>query len=350
MKIRILAYTTQGGKTGERLIEGLEQMGYSCEGYLFHKYYNPALSSFVDSESLLQKGFEEKDCLIFICAAGIAVRKISPFVHSKVTDSAVVVVDDLGQFVIPLLSGHLGGANEMAGTCAAILGATPVITTATDLHGKFAVDLFAKRNQLVIEDMKKAKLVSAALLEEAVVYVCVEEGILSQADGSLPQGIQWVDSLEKAGEGWKILVSLYQKEDRDDVLQLIPRAVTLGIGCRKGTPEDTIAEVVEEVLARYQIDKRCVSRICSIDVKKEEKGLLCFAQSLDLPFVTFSSQQLAKIPGEFTKSAFVLETVGVDSVCERSAVAGSGGRLLIRKQAKNGVTVAAAVSQVTVAL
>ena len=109
--------------------------------------------------------FSEKNAMIFIGAAGIAVRAAAPWIRDKFADPPVIVIDETARFVIPLLSGHVGGANELACELAAFLGAVPVITTATDRNGLFAVDLFAAGNGLVLTDRKMAREISARILE-----------------------------------------------------------------------------------------------------------------------------------------------------------------------------------------
>ncbi len=293
------------------------------------------------------------DGIIFVGACGIAVRSIAPFLRSKTTDPAVLVIDEAGQFVISLLSGHLGGANRLAVRAAEILHAVPVITTASDVNGKFAVDVFASDNQLAIDDMRAAKEISAAILAgRKVGFYC--EG---RINGRLPKELCLLSSSEmeegKAAEcDALVLVSLQspdflypQADFPRTLLHLIPRSLTLGIGCRKGKGEEEIAAAAGRALSQYGLDFPAVGGVSSVDLKKEEEGLLNFCKSRGLPFETYSSEELAALKGEFSSSDFVREVSGVDNVCERAALklAGDKGSLLIRKQAADGVTVAAAV-------
>lgn len=278
--------------------------------------------------------FAECEAVIFACACGIAVRAVAPFVVSKTTDPAVVVVDELGRHAISLLSGHIGGANELTLRIASAIGADPVITTATDVNGRFSVDAWAAKNGLLIDSMELAKYFSAEILRRDLpVYSELP------TEGELPPGIELAQTgdLGAAVTYRKIHPYLH-------TLRLIPRVLHLGIGCRRGTPQETIAQVVAETLEEYAIDPRAVAAAASIDVKADEEGLLAFARSWNIPAFFYSAQQLMQAPGEYTASSFVQERVGVDNVCERAAVlsAGAGAALIIRKTAANGVTVALA--------
>lgn len=256
--------------------------------------------------------FQTGNDLIFVGALGIAVRAIAPYVKSKTTDPAVVVVDEMGRFAIPLLSGHLGGANDLARTIASVCGAVPVITTATDLHGLFAVDQWSKRQNCTILNPEGIKKVSGTLLAGGTVEISSSWPI----SGDPPEQV---------------------------ALRLVPRIVTLGVGCKRGTTLEALEHAFSSLLAREKIHEEAVCKVCSIDLKKEEPGLLAFCAGRGLPFVTFSAQELASVEGDFPASEFVRKVTGVDNVCQRSAVLGSGGNLLGTRYAGNGVTMALAV-------
>ncbi len=337
-----MAYTRQGGALCVRLMEGLAEKGYTCKGYLFHKYENSRLERFVNAEEVIGAAFENGSALILVCAVGIAVRKVSRFLQSKVTDPPVVVLDDMGQFCIPLLSGHLGGANALSEVCAGITGGIAVITTATDIHDRFAVDVFAKRNGLLITDMRRAKQLSADLLDGKTVYLYAENVCLKNAPRD--SAVIVTDERERAEDGG-IIISARTCEN-GSALQLIPKQVTLGIGCRRGTPKEQIAAAVHGVLLEQGIAFSSVKQVCSIDLKQQETGLIEFCRESGLLFRTFDRVALMKVQGSFGSSEFVNSVTGVDNVCERSAVAGSGGTLFIKKTIKEHVTVAAAVSVV----
>ena len=241
MKISMICYTLTGQQTGEKLKKGLEKEGNIVSLFTKSKYIPDSIKGSCGKWTGEQ--FETADSIIFIGAAGIAVRSIAPFIQSKKKDPAVLVVDELGKFVISLLSGHLGGANELACLAADILQAIPVVTTATDLEGKFAVDVFAKKNNCHIFRMKEAKEVSAALLAGEKV------GFYSEFpwEGELPEGLIWcqktgislseiqyetVDGtpLPEVGIAVTVHKSCYPFASTTHV---VPPAAALGMGCRK---------------------------------------------------------------------------------------------------------------------
>jgi cobalt-precorrin 5A hydrolase len=252
--------------------------------------------------------FKQHLPILFIGSTGIAVRTIASFVENKLTDSPVLVVDELGQNVIPVLSGHYGGANEIAVGLAAAINATPIITTATDINGAFAVDVFAKKNGLRITNKDKIKEVSSKVLK---------------------------------GEKLRFF------EDRNhikiDDLELVPKRIVLGIGCKKGKSFQDLKEFINESYDDKYLRENLYG-ICSIDVKEGELGLIKLAQYYGVDFKVFSAEKLQGIPGDFQESDFVSDTVGVGNVCERAAICGAGkGAVLVKnKIAKNGITLAEA--------
>ena len=282
----------------------------------------------------------EKDALIFVGACGIAVRAIAPHVKDKFTDPAVVSVDEAGRFVIvvsvdeagrfviPLLSGHVGGANELALRVAALTGGQAAISTATDVNGLFAVDVWARGRDMVITDRTLAKEVSAALLEGKPV------GFASDFGHPCPQGLAEGPAELGVWVTWKTGEGPFPR-----TLRLAPKGLILGIGCKKGTNAAAIQAAVNEALTGHE--PAAVERVATIDLKEKEPGLLAFCAAHDLPLSVYSAEELAAAEGKFTPSAFVKTVTGVDNVCERAAVR-AGGTILVPKLAKNGVTVAVA--------
>ena len=352
MKIVMMACTARGFEAMRRCEKSLKEILPAVEILTYGRCSH--VSGFEDKPKLSEltaEWFERADALVFFTAAGIAVRCIAPFVSDKFHDPAVLVVDESARFVIPLLSGHAGGANRLAGIIAKALDSQPVITTATDGRGLFAVDVFAVENGLVISDRTKAKRISSRLLagEEAAVFSdCA--GKLRLSNSSLRKclnryGKGTVQAADRAGAD--IILSFRQlPEDPADALYLIPRILTLGIGCRKGITGDRISDAVLEMLEKNGIFRQAVFGIASIDLKKNEAGLLAFAKEWQLPIIFYTADELRAVSGDFVPSSFVESVTGVDNVCERSAVllAGKNGGLLIGKHKKEGVTAAAGIS------
>lgn len=275
--------------------------------------------------------FAEQEALIFIGACGIAVRAIAPFIKSKTADPAVIVIDDQGRYVIPILSGHIGGANRLAEKIASLLGAIPVITTATDGAGKFSCDAWAAQNDCAISSMEVAKKVSAAILKRDIPIISDFE-----LPSSLPKGLVLGESGEIG-----IYIGIHDRSPFKTTLQLIPRILTLGIGCRKGTEKEHLMSAIKAVFADNNLDVRAVGRIASIDIKKDEEGLISCAKDLGAETAFYTADELNALDGDFDESDFVKKTVGTGNVCERSAVL-SAGKLIVKKIALDGVTVAVA--------
>lgn len=277
-----------------------------------------------------QKHFTDDDGLVFVGAVGIAVRAIAPYIEKKWKDPAVVAVDECARFAVPLLSGHLGGANRLARAVSEVCGAQAVITTATDVNGVFAVDEWARCQGLSVIDPQHIKVISGKLLAGGSVKVYNSYSI----EGECPPGVEIAETLPA-----DVAVSVREEEA---VLSLAPKIVVLGVGCRKGTPQSTIESVLERFLQQNKLHIESICAVASIDLKKEEPGLIAFCNSHGWEFQTCTAEELRQVSGEFTPSAFVRQITGVENVCERSAVFASGGGLLIKKFAAGGVTMAAA--------
>ena len=337
MTVWLIAYSARGCATALRAARALEKRGNACRVFASEKHcVSPSVEKLTGHcADWAKAGFAEADALVFCCAAGIAVRGIAPWVKSKKTDPAVLVVDETARFVISLLSGHIGGANELAAALAADLGAEPVITTATDLNGLFAVDVFAEKNHLYIESMGLAKEVSAALLAGEPVGFCSDLPVKGTMPpeltaGTADLGVCVTADLSKAP---------YQK-----TLRLIPRRYAAGLGCRRGKDSGEMARFFADKLSESGVDARALRCIASVDLKRDEPCLLALAEQYALPFFTYSAEDLNALPGEFSGSDFVKGVTGVDCVSERAAMlaAGEGAALVRKKTAGEGMTFALA--------
>lgn len=333
MRIEAVCFTRCGEELGEKLADKLNDSAVDlhltrcgADGPSVHAW--------------AAEHFPAADALLFIGAAGIAVRAIASHVASKTSDPAVLVMDEGGNHVIPLLSGHIGGANALARQLADILGAEVVITTATDIHGVFAVDTWATENGYCIQNPERIKAISAELLEDHSVMLYS----IFPVEGGLPEGIAHTQN----EDGADISITVHEGRPHPDALCLTPPALVLGVGCRRGTASETLEAVLGALCAKEDLHPAAIGLVCSIDLKKDEPGLLAFCKNHQWPLRTFSAGELASVPGPFTASSFVEETTGVDNVCERSAVLGSGGALLVKKLAENGVTLSVAQKNWTV--
>lgn len=277
--------------------------------------------------------FETADALIYIGAAGIAVRAVAPFVDSKTRDPAVLVIDECAEFVIPILSGHIGGANALAEKIAGLLGARAVITTATDCNDLFAIDGWAAEQGYVICNPERIKQVSARVLAGEAIRL--KSSFATVLDPKFVGKIVLTDR-----PPYDVQIGI--KANDSSALRLAPRVLTLGVGCKKRTLMAEIHAAFDHLCAELNLEPRAFCQVCSIDLKAHEEGLLGFCHDMGLPLVTFSAKALSALPGAFTTSDFVRQITGVDNICERSAVLGSAGTLLVQKRTYNGVTMAVA--------
>ena len=354
MKLGIIAFTGRGGHLAKRLGVALTDLGHEARAYCFYKYAEACgLESVQSAKQWASEQFSRCDGLVFVSATGIAVRTIAPLVDSKRTDPAVVVIDERAFHVIPLLSGHLGGANDLARIIASVTGSDCVITTATDVNGVFAVDEWSKQQSCVLLEKEKIMHISSTLLSGGQISVYSQWPI----SGTVPEGIELFspritpyayDAEEEPEESGGIStndidVSLDIEVVGRHPLHLVPRICVLGVGCRKGTSQQAIEEMLFDVLELTCVHPAAITAVASIDLKKDEPGLVSFCREHGWPLLTYSSEQLQQVKGEFTPSAFVASITGVDNVCERSAVLASDGELIQSKVSSGGVTMAMAM-------
>lgn len=337
--IRVISFTSEGHRRNNLLRETLEKAGLSCAGY--RKGTAPGGSMLCEVTSMYDWVGEGwgKDTYLFIGAAGIAVRSIAPLVKDKFTDSPVLVMDEKGGYIIPLLSSHLGGAGETARIISALTGAVPVVTTATDLNRKFAVDLFAKENGMQISDRTLAKEISARILQGGTV------GFYSDfpVKGNVPEELLVKEEYEELKEAVPGIAVLEKKpeEAMPNVLYLYPKIVSVGIGCRRGVKKEKIEQKIRSVLERggWEIDQ--IGVIASIDRKADEEGILEFASKYRIPFRTYTAGELNTVEQVTSSSDFVKNITGTDNVCERAALlAGRSGELIYKKEKFEDLTLA----------
>ena len=291
MRTAIISLTAKGARLAEKISS-------KVGGQIFSKG-----KDFDKLVELVAEIFGKFDGLIFICASGIAVRMIAPHLVDKLNDPAVLVVDERGQNVISLLSGHVGRANELTLEIANAIEANPVITTATDVEGKFSVDAVASKLGLVPEPKEAIKAINTAILRGEEVFVT-------------------------AG---------------DVRLNLIPQNLIAGVGCRRGTSSLKIFEAIERACAMIRQPIERVKLLASVDAKKDEAGLVSLAEVMGLEIKFFPAAELQKKIDEhkLEESKFVTRSVGVGNVCEAAALCcAESSRFALPKTSFKGVTVA----------
>ena len=262
MRLAVFAFSRQGCRTARSILEHFQ--GDDCRAYTMERFGEAGFEPIQPSRDFYGSVFRAADALVFVGSAGIAVRKIAPYVRDKASDPAVVSVDELGRFAIPLLSGHIGGANELAQRIAAAIGATPVITTATDINHRFSVDSWAAKQGYRLSSLRNAKAVSAEILERDVPLCCEFPIVSALPNGVVPGGSGPVG----------IRISYTTDEPFERTLRLIPPVLHLGIGCRRGVAKEEIDQAVDTVLAQHAIDLRAINCVASVDLKAQEATML----------------------------------------------------------------------------
>ena len=421
-RVLLVTCSVRGYATMQKLAKKLENISgaeiitkVKCEAL-------PEVSMRETVKACVDTYFEQVDAIVFVTASGIAVRSVAEHLTHKSKDPAIVCMDECGKHVISLVSGHAGGANALTQMLADVMWATPVITTATDVEGRFSVDDYARKHNLVVTDWEKAKAISAEVLAAGAEPVWMDArksaGEADRVDArESASEADRVDIRESAGEAdrvderesvgeigsgspletgcevgvgkglgyrigeriqctmnigaYQVIVTPEKTITDAKTLQLVPRCIVAGVGCKKGTPVDKIEHAVQDAFAKAGLRMEALCAVASIDLKKEEAGVQEFCKTRNVPFETYTAEELQAVPGTFSASEFVSGVTGVDNVCERSAVKYASehgvsqdhrllrerahedelllgkqakhGELLLRKQAYGGVTVALAI-------
>lgn len=301
---------------------------------------------------LVRELFDEYDSIVVFGAVGMTVRLIAPLVGDKHTDPAVVVIDDAGRFAVSLLSGHLGGGNELTERVAGLLGAQPVVTTASDALGTLAVDLLGQEHGWQIENAEAVTRVSAALVNGEAVGLLQEAGEPDWWPAGMPPppNLLRFSTLEELAAGpcqAALIVTDRALPDRDHLrapfVVYRPRSLVVGIGCNRGTSAGEIEEAVRAAFDRNGLALASIRKLATADVKRNESGLSDFAKKLGVAVEYFSAEALDGVAGAPNPSAVVQGWVGTRGVCEPAALLASGmGAMLVPKAKARNVTVAVA--------
>lgn len=344
MKISVISFTENGIKLSLKLKKLLKEIDINlytkCSRFNYREsteriqYVDYSIGDWTKIQ------MAEKNVLLFIGACGIAVRAIAPHVVDKLQDSPVLVMDEQGTYIIPILSGHIGGANEIAYMISVSMKAVPVITTATDIQNKFAVDIFSKKNHLLILNKDGIAKVSSKVLVGEKLKMSVEPRYCDQKS-SLPKDI---DLISYPPMEYVDIVVSSEKTSFPSSITLKPKEYVIGMGCRRGKDKEKIEEFIKRSLEEIGIDEAQVRALVSVEQKREEQGFLAWSKRTGIPFVTFTADELNKLEGCFHGSDFVKEKIGVDNVCERAALhyCENRGKLFYEKHAEAGMTIAIA--------
>jgi cobalt-precorrin 5A hydrolase len=332
-KTAIFALTRKGAELAARISAGIP--GSSC--FCNYRYALPSMKSFSKISTVFPPVWREYDSIICIMSCGIAVRMIGPLLEDKFSDPAVVVVDQDGRFAVSLVSGHIGGANDLARKTASITGGRPVITTASDLQDKPAVDLAAKRAGLRIENRRMLGRIEAAILDEEPLWIFDPGGFLLEHFPA-NHGLRVIPEragLESIPKGLGVWVSDVLPPRGIRCLKLRPATLVIGIGCNRGTEAEEIVAFVGKKLKEYGLAPLSIRNFVSLDIKSDERGLLDAAKAFGRPIDFCAREQIEGIAVP-NPSETVARHVGAKSVCEASALWSAGTRELLVPKTKAG--------------
>lgn len=349
MRIAVIAITRNGARLGQKLLESMA----GAQLYVSRRYAGQAGNQRncfepSDLKSTVAEIWKQYDGLVLIMATGIVVRMIAPLLESKESDPAVVVMDDCGAFAISLLSGHLGGANQLAERCAFVSGARPVITTATDVNDLPSFDLLAKEQGWLIDDISQVKHLNTLLLDDREIAIVDPSGVTRcwlHGRGRISFYDTFAEAVRSQAHGFLFVTNRHLPPQTlpNNLLILRPRNLILGIGCNRGTPADEIEDFVSGQLKRIFLSTKSICCIASAVAKSNETGLLEYAARLGVPLKCYASQELNQVPFPSPPSAHALAAVGSAGVAEPAAILASGGnRLLLKKVKSENVTLAVA--------
>jgi cobalt-precorrin 5A hydrolase len=287
---------------------------------------------------------------VFIMSIGIVIRIISPHLRHKTVDPAVVVVDDKGDHAVSLLSGHIGGANSLTLKISDILGAAPVITTATDKNNLPSIDLIAQYTGLFIENPDAIKIVNMALISGDKIDIYDPFHLIADSLPKISLAVHIAknhDHSSKDNKFFTVSPGVFVYDTIADlpahILILRPNTLVAGIGCNQGTSKQEIKSFLLEIFQRFSLSLNSLAGIATIDLKKDETGLTALADDLNVPLNFFTKHELNRVENIMSPSVQVEKYVGVKSVCEASAIlAAKNGKLIVPKQSNPNVTVAVA--------
>lgn len=353
--IAVVALTRRGVETALKIKEALDNAGLNSKVYAPKKYsQNGVVTLDKKFAGFIKVTYSTVDALVAVMATGIVIRSVAPYLESKLTDPAVIGVDATGKFVISLLSGHYGGANELTKTIAKGIGATPVITTASDVTGKVSVDELAKTLHLTIQNPESLVAVNSAIVngDHLVIVLTGDVKIPTNAVScyeikKAENGVQALEIINNYDAG---VIITHEPLSIDKFVKpftiLKTRYLVVGLGARKDSTADSIIEAVDAALERVHVPLARVNRFATVDIKRNSPAMIKAVEQLSAPLEFLSVDALRSLNHQDLSpdSKMVQEKIGVGGVCERAAllIAGKNSKLLLKKTKQNGVTVAVA--------
>jgi cobalt-precorrin 5A hydrolase len=279
--------------------------------------------------------FKNNNALICIFSLGAVIRLIAPYLKDKKTDPAVIVIDDQTNFVISVLSGHIGGANELTEEIAKKLDALPVITTAADVNKTIAVDLVGREYNWKIDDDSTVTKISAHMVNEEPIGIFQEVGDKNWYK-KLPKNVtiyENMDELKKSNSKAHLIISdkIIQKEISNESVIYRPPSLVIGIGLHWDTSKETIREGIDFCLEKFKLSSKSIAKLVSIKKPEDVQGLIDLGKEMKVPVEYVNREDLAEISAP-NPSETVKAFEGTASVSEAAAIKISNGELIVEKQ------------------
>ncbi|PKM58819.1 MAG: cobalamin biosynthesis protein CbiG [Firmicutes bacterium HGW-Firmicutes-4] len=339
-KWAIVTLSQDGMVLANRLAKHLDDR--ECQIYTKEKYANETTKIITtDITTFMGSIIGEYQIICCIMATGIVVRSIAPHLEHKSSDPGILVMDTNGKFVISLLSGHLGGANDAARLVAKRLGAQAVITTGTDVKGTMAVDVLAQKINCTIDNFTDAKDVTALILNNDPIALynlenCDLDAVI------LPKNIETVTDLTEINKYAGIIMTTLDTKKEDlpiPSVKLVPRKLVLGVGCRRDTPGERIIQAIQETLTALNLNEKGIKSLATIGLKADEPGIIEAAAFFKAKKIIIPNEMVQMVQSRFEASDFVFKTTGLYAVSEPCGFVASGfGKCLLQKQKLGGIT------------
>ena len=339
-KIAILSITQNGKSLGLNIKNNIKNADlYFIKRDIVEKetnviHINKRLKDFVPEI------FNQYDYIIFIMATGIVIRTIAPLVVSKFSDPAILVTDEKGKNIISLLSGHMGGANEMTLYISDLINSNPVITTSTDVNEKSSLDMIAKKLNAHIDNFRDNVLkINSMIVNNEKVGLFVDGNYLVDTRGFVldeKNTLKDIDNIVVISN--KVSIDTNLDFSNKNIIKVVPKDIVIGIGCRRDTDSEYMKDSLVDFLEQQNIDINAIKEIGSIDVKKDEKAILNLSKYLRVPFKIFTKEEISQVDYLYDKSEWVKKSVGVYSVAEPVAHLLSNGNLIVKKHKYKGIT------------
>ena len=332
--VSVLVITKNGVKIGEKLKELFPNWDIFAPGKLSNENKNITWYSEPTTDKIIEL-FKKSNALICVFSLGAVIRLIAPHLKDKKTDPAVIVIDDKTSFVISVLSGHIGGANELTEEISVKLNALPVITTAADVNKTIAVDLVGREFNWKIDDETTVTKISAHMVNAESIGVFQQTGNKKWYK-ELPKNVIIYDSLEKlkkSNSKAHLIISdkIIDNELAQESVIYRPQSLVIGIGLHWDTTKDTIREGIEDCLEKFNLSSKCIAKLVSIKKPEDVQGLIDLGKEMEIPVEYVDREELAEIITP-NPSSTVKAFEGTASVSEAAAIKVSNGKLIVEKQ------------------